>query len=191
MVRSLGTDPLIVWIPGHVGITGNEKADIAAKEGAVGSEPLEGGKVSVAWARQKDSVMWSEAKSDAEWGQGRLREWPLRLVRNLIRIRQAVGPCSLCKKEEREGNITFHIMCECPELEEARGKAGLFNPAGVGEERGHAGWNVWLGKSEVAGTRAFVREVGRAWKAINSWPLENSLEIPWNEVEEGEDGLED
>lgn len=183
-VRAQGETPQIMWIPGHVGINGNERADEAAKKGAMAVEHPIKRMITVAAARAMDSELWSSAKSEGEWGRGRLREWPLRLVRTLIRIRQATGACPLCEggmeASERKDNRTHHIMCECNSLEEARRRSGLFNPAARGESRGHAGWNVWLGKDEISCTEKFVKEVSRAWKAVGRWPMEGSLEVPWN-----------
>lgn len=76
-----------------------------------------------------------------------------------------------------EGHFTG---VECEALEEARKRAGLFDPANREERRGHAGWNVWLGGKEISGTERFVKEVEVAWKGVGRWPVERSLEVPWN-----------
>ena len=55
-------------------------------------------------------------------------------------------------------------MCECSELEELRVKTRLYHPNHPEESRGHAGWNLWLGKEEIDKTKAFVTGVAEMWR---------------------------
>ncbi|KAF8437032.1 hypothetical protein BGX38DRAFT_1212613 [Terfezia claveryi] len=67
-LRGQGKDPQVMWIPGHIGIVGNEKADEAAKKGAMFTEHPNRLMITMAAAKAIDSEMWRASKVDKEWG---------------------------------------------------------------------------------------------------------------------------
>ena len=177
-------DIQVGWVKGHTGIPGNDRADEEAKRAASSGDPDSPVQVfTLSWAKKEDTDRWEEAKHHSYWGNGRVRKWRKSAARSLLRVRQATGKCPLCDHgSDKQENITRHVMTECLELEDDRRESSLYNPARVGEPRGHPGWESWLSEEEHGHTELFLDRVAARWKECGAYPLERSVEAYGDEA---------
>jgi len=189
-LRNTTREVRLGWVPGHKGIDSNEAADAAAKEGAERGDPTEPiVSFTVAWARELDTRLWQQARNDPAWNPSALHKWSTKDLCDLIRIRQAAGPCPCCNlvyPGEPRASISKHLMLQCEGLREQRKRTKLHTTTMMG---GTPTWEEWLTNEENLRTREYVRAVAAKWDSGNKKPLLGSLD--GNPREEGQGDGED
>lgn len=147
-LRNEGCDVKFIWVPSHCGITGNEKADIAAKEAIIDGDRCERVELADLIAFVKRSVfkkwddLWSEVTDNklkrikahiSSWNSSfrnsrreevvltRLRIGHTRLTHGHLMAREPPPVCAEC-----EAQLTVeHILTECRRYRQARARHNI------------------------------------------------------------------
>ncbi|KAF8472159.1 hypothetical protein BDZ91DRAFT_717357, partial [Kalaharituber pfeilii] len=161
-----GIEGYIIWVPAHLGIAGNERADKEAKRAVV--EPgwrMQGvpGQLTVAEVRARDGAESAKDLGAKAWGLG-LRHWTNKGVRAFMEISRKRVACPLCGKDKPA--MRDHIMRKCRKLKRERLEEGLYGTRRNGRVV-PTGFDVWFGKEEWSRTQNFCMRVAERIRPAN------------------------
>ncbi|KAF8457329.1 hypothetical protein BDZ91DRAFT_744229, partial [Kalaharituber pfeilii] len=137
-----GIEGYIIWVPAHLGIAGNERADKEAKRAVV--EP-----------GARDGAEFAEDLGAKAWGLG-LRHWTNKRVRAFMEI---------SRKRDKPA-MRDHIMRKCRMLKRERLEEGLYGTRRNGRVV-PTGFDIWFGKEEWPRTQNFCMRVAERIRPAN------------------------